>query len=92
MDFTTAYLCKNKTLVRTQKHNSNLTCEQVFEMLIDIQNSNNNKFPLDISSLVNIASTISRNVVTHVHKLNLPNVAIETVIKLYPATKMSIAS
>jgi hypothetical protein len=56
----------------------------VFETLIDLQNSNTNKFPIETSELIRVAQIISRNIVSHRTELQINSEAIEALVKLFP--------
>ena len=52
-------------------------------MLMDLENSNNNLFPVDSADLIHVALLISSNIVTHLAELDLTNEAIDVVVKLF---------
>lgn len=75
---------ENELLSFTCENNSKLTWNEVFETLIDMQNSNTNKFPIETSELIRVAQIISTNIVSHRTELQINSEAIEALVKLFP--------
>ena len=65
------------------ENNTQLSWEKVFQMLMDLEISNNNLLPVDSADLIHVALLISSNIVTHLAELNLTNKAIDVVVKLF---------
>ena len=79
-------ITENELLSFTCENDCKLTWNQVFEALIDMQNSNTTKFPIETSELIRVAQIISTNIVSHRMELQINSEAIESLVKLFPVT------
>ena len=66
------------------ENNSQLTWAEAFDTLTDMQNSNTNKFPIDIPELIRVAKILSNNIVSHRVELEISTEAMEAIIMLFP--------
>ena len=74
---------ENELLNFVCENNTKLPWTEVFDTLIEMENSNNNKFPIEITKLIRAANIISTNIVTRRDELQINN-GTETIVKLFP--------